>query len=124
MVNATMRAGVLFIGLTAATVCTLAAQSEPRRQVVHFGDLNLTSPDGTRALYKRIEHAATDVCRDLESRDLGRSKLHAKCQEEAISGAIDSVHCPSLSAYYAAKRGKSFRIVSPGSVHNVIQVTA
>jgi UrcA family protein len=116
MLNSTMKVRAVFIGLTAVTICSHASQPEPRRQVVHFGDLNLNNPEGTRALYTRIEHAAENVCRDFESRDLGLSRLHARCQEEAISGAVDSAHCPSLSAYYTARQGKSLRVVTPGSV--------
>lgn len=52
------------------TACSHAALFLPRRQVVRFGDLNLTSPEGTQVLYKRIEHAAGYVRGEQNVRDL------------------------------------------------------
>jgi hypothetical protein len=66
------------------------------------------------------------VCGEENVRDLGMMTIQTRCKEEAISSAVESVHCPALSAYYAAKHGKSLRIVSPGSVHtnDLIRVSA
>jgi UrcA family protein len=126
MLTVTMRATVLFTVLAGATVCANAGQLEPRREVVRFDDLNLNSDAGTQALYRRIEGAARYVCSDFDrTRELRMMTLYARCQEETINNAVDLVHCTSLSALYAKKRGKSLRMVSPGSTpeRNLILVS-
>jgi UrcA family protein len=67
---------------------------------VKYGDLNLSNPQGSAALYRRIVSAAHDVCdttQDLSS--LARAKV---CRDKAISDAVTKVGHPGLIALYNA----------------------
>jgi UrcA family protein len=88
-----------------ATICTASDNSEFPSVVVKYADLNLSSPEGANALYRRINAAARDVCR---SYDLGSGsfKLAAgsdPCVRKAIADAVTKVGHPALLAIYNAK---------------------
>jgi UrcA family protein len=87
-----------------------AAQAgEPDNTVAHkvvsFRDLNLNSPEGVEALYKRIRNAAHEVCADPYRYDLSESKLRP-CIDDAMSRAIAQVDRPLLTSLYQSKGGK------------------
>jgi UrcA family protein len=75
--------------------------------VVHYGDLDLSTQDGARALYKRISYAAAKVCPSEDSRDLARYAHAQACREEAIARAVREINSPQLAALRDAhtKRG-------------------
>lgn len=57
--------------------------------VVHFGDLDLSTPQGVRTLHKRLWRAAYLVCRDLIPRPSIES---AQCQDQLIEAALQDVN--------------------------------
>ena len=61
-------------------------------KTVSFRDLDLSTAQGARALYGRIEAAARDVCRGTELAD------YDACRARAIEGAVKDVGNPLLSA--------------------------
>jgi UrcA family protein len=82
--------------------CLAAAPSkEVRTEVVRFADLDLTRPAGAQELYRRIEHAARDVCEPLGADHYG---VHAymTCRKSAIAGAIRHVGAPLLTEHERA----------------------
>ena len=88
-----------------------AAQAgEPDNAVPHklvsFHDLNLNSPEGAAALYRRIDAAAYEVCGSPDRYDLSELKLH-RCVKDAVSRAIAQVNSPMLTSLYEAKTGKA-----------------
>jgi UrcA family protein len=104
MLNVTMKVGLVFALLMGASLCVqAAAPGDAHRQVVRYGDLDLDKPAGSQALYQRIVQAAGTVCRDFEGRELAKAARYAKCQSEAIDGAILAINHPLLSGYYIAK---------------------
>ena len=56
-------------------------------KVVSFKDLNLNSPEGVAALYKRIKSAAYDVCGSPYRYDLSQYTSQV-CIKDAVSRAI------------------------------------
>jgi UrcA family protein len=74
--------------------------------VVKYGDLDLSTRDGARALYKRISYAAAEVCPE-DSRDLARHAQAQACREAAIARAVRDINRPQLAALHDAhtKRG-------------------
>jgi UrcA family protein len=79
---------------------------KPQTRIVHFGDLDLSAPDGVKTLYARIRTAARAVCAEYESADspyLARS--FRTCVARAIRSAVVSVDRPELAAYYAEHAG-------------------
>ena len=90
----TLAAG--FAGVSAA-----ADNSEVRSETVHYADLNLSSPQGAAALYRRIKWAAQDVCG--WSDDSLETQVDARpCVDKAIADAVTRVGRLELTAIYNA----------------------
>src|SRR5262249_13829101 len=91
--TAMLLAGVL-------VVCNAAAAEQFRAETVKYQDLNVATPAGVEALYRRIHFAARRVCSPgnwLE--ELGATA----CAKDAEARAIQKVNLPSLTAYYRMK---------------------
>src|ERR1700733_15719359 len=89
---------VSFSGLSAA------ADSEPvRTAIVKYNDLNVSSPQGADALYRRIRSEAAKVC-SLPFEDGLQAKIaEAGCTRTAIRDAVIKVNEPALFNVYNAK---------------------
>ncbi|MGH8306374.1 MAG: UrcA family protein, partial [Steroidobacteraceae bacterium] len=70
---------------------------------VPYGDLNLSTEQGSLALYARIESAAKVVCRPVDIRDLGAMAAAQTCRTLALANAVRDVKSPKLAALYAAR---------------------
>lgn len=91
----TLAAG--FAGVSAA-----ADNSEVRSETVHYADLNLSTPQGAAALYRRIKWAAQDVC-GWNDDDLLVMQVSAQpCVDKAIADAVTRVGRLELTAIYNA----------------------
>jgi UrcA family protein len=90
----TLAAG--FAGVSAA-----ADNSEVRSETVHYADLNLSSPQGAAALYRRIKWAAQDVCGWNDN--LLEMQAAQPCVDKAIADAVTRVGRLELTAIYNAK---------------------
>jgi len=104
---ATLRRSLAVAGAFAALAVTTgsfaAAPSEERPSVkVRYDDLNLTTTAGVNALYRRISHAASQVCPDIYSRDLTVSAAGRRCRASAIAEAVQTVNNPQLALVHAA----------------------
>lgn len=98
----TLAAG--FAGVSAA-----ADDSEVRSETVHFADLNLSTPQGATALYRRIKWAARDVCEWND--DLLEMQVNAQpCVDKAIADAVTRVGRPELTAVYNANYGQHLAV--------------
>jgi len=65
--------------------------------VVHYGDLNLQTDAGLQTLYRRLRHAATQVCPETSSdRDLARYAAARSCQAAALARATRALQDPHL----------------------------
>lgn len=73
-----------------------------RKVTVRYGDLDLSSPQGAVALYRRIGIAAEEVCRPFEGRDLARTSIFRACKQRAVADAVSRVNRPELFAVYNA----------------------
>jgi UrcA family protein len=67
---------------------------------VYYGDLDLTSDAGVRVLYRRLQVAAKQVCRSLESHEIVRSTDHRSCYNRALSSAVTKVNLEMLSVLH------------------------
>jgi UrcA family protein len=81
--------------LYAISPAALAASSadDLRRQVVRFGDLDLTRPAGAQELNRRLKNAARNVCESYDRLGYDRS-----CVDQAIARAIAAVGAPLLTS--------------------------
>jgi UrcA family protein len=88
------RAGTASIGSTEA----------PSR-VVRYGDLNLATPDGVRALYSRIQTAAWKVCGEIVAPRNGPSAIeNGKCRRTLTDVAVRQLDRPALTALHFGKK--------------------
>jgi UrcA family protein len=69
---------------------------------VHYGDLNLSTPQGAATLYSRIAAAAHQVC-DSGRDDLALRQATRACIDKAVADAVVKVGHPELIAVYNAK---------------------
>ncbi len=69
---------------------------------VHYYASDLLSDAGAAAVYRKISHAARQVCPDGDARDLNRKALATRCQSEAVERAVRQIDSPRLAAKYAA----------------------
>jgi UrcA family protein len=85
----------------------VAAQTPPSL-TVRYDDLNLNSTEGVTDLYKRIQVAATEVCRPAEGPQ-SVSRMHwtawNSCFYHALADAVRTVHNDKLSAYHWQRIG-------------------
>ena len=104
------RAGI-FVGCLLAVATSMAhaatLNDSAPSLAVKYGDLNLSTEEGSHALYSRIASAARQLCDQSASRDLATFAANRQCESQAIARAVSDVHSPRLAAVYAmrAKRG-------------------
>lgn len=102
------------LSMTAAVAQLLASSAnadverlaDVPRIVVTFGDLDLSKPAGSTALYERIQSAAEIVCRVNESRQLALIARSRACYRSAIDDAVAQIDHPRLTALHDRKVGK------------------
>jgi UrcA family protein len=108
--TASMLAAGLLTFICVASGAALAAEpSQSLTKIVHYGDLNLDSEQGARALYSRLRWAARQVCSPLESAEIPRKSQWEKCFNNAVANAVGQVDKTMLSALHvqAVNRSKS-----------------
>jgi UrcA family protein len=96
--------------VTAALAACLAvtgvanAQTAPSVRV-RYSDLNLSTQQGSQALYTRIVAAAAQVCQVDDIRNLKAVAAARSCRAQAIAQAVHEVGSPALAALYASAAG-------------------
>ncbi len=96
-----LAAGVFALVCAASGGGALAAEPQPLTKIVHYGDLNLDSEQGAKALYARLRSAARQVCSPLESINLTQQTKWKACFNNAISNAVGEVDKTMVSAVHA-----------------------
>jgi UrcA family protein len=94
------------LALASALLAPHATYADDQRPTaaVRYGDLNLDTPTGIDALYRRIQVAAQEVCKDYAPHGtLAPSAAHHLCMSNAVSGAVRSVGSTALAAYYSER---------------------
>jgi UrcA family protein len=108
--NKVRRAAIALAALSAGLggltgVASAGVPDESVRTItVSYGDLNLSSDQGSKALYGRIVSAARAVCGadEVNVRDLHALALEQACETRAIARAVHQVNVPTLAALYSA----------------------
>lgn len=73
---------------------------------VAYPDLDLTQPQGARALLHRIRNAAAYVCANGATRPLEySSRSYRKCVRDASDRAVADVHSSMVTALYTGASG-------------------
>jgi UrcA family protein len=105
-VRIAMLVGCLLAGSFGVAQAATPADDVPK-VVVSYSDLDLSTTEGARVLYKRISFAAQQVCPYQDDKALARVAVNHACREAAIERAVNSVHSAQLAAVRSerVKRG-------------------
>jgi UrcA family protein len=108
---------VLAIVLIAPRVTYADSVDQPPAKAVRFGDLNLDTRSGAQTLFRRIQVAADNVCKQYEPQGASvPSAAHRTCVSNAVSAAVHSVDSPLLTAYYDEREDRQSQITAGGLV--------
>jgi UrcA family protein len=86
--------GVLMLHVISPGALAAAPADDLRREVVRFGDLDLTRAADVQVLYSRIRRAAREVCPQYGPVGYDRS-----CAQRATESAVTNVVAPLLAAH-------------------------
>jgi UrcA family protein len=98
VIAATLVAFAFIAGIGSAQA---AEPSQPLTKTVTYGDLNLDTESGARALFIRLRDAATDVCSPYESKELSRKRVWTVCVSSALASAAEQINKPMVTALIA-----------------------
>jgi len=100
-------AGAFLAGALAFGATAMAPPPEVSSRVVIYGDIDLSTQQGDRALLKRLNAAAVKDCGGYpDSVDLDVYLRFDKCFTDAMNGAIQSIGNRSVTAFYERKAGR------------------
>jgi UrcA family protein len=91
-----MLIGCLLAGSLGVAQAATPADEVPK-VVVSYSDLDLSTTEGARTLYRRISIAAQEVCPFQDALDLSRRAKNHACREAAIERAVSSVNNAQLA---------------------------
>jgi UrcA family protein len=99
--------GLLVLGslagiMAAGSAGAASLDSDVPSVVVKYSDQSLATDEGVHALYRRITHAAEQVCPDA-TRDLSRQVRVSQCRDQAIARAIRQIGNSRLAALHAVR---------------------
>src|SRR5262245_15754750 len=104
----------LGVGLAATAGATTARSAvdvngaETARTTVHYGDLDIHTPQGADELYSRLNMAAVRVCEDVTEPYVRLTRAYEQCRHGALSAAVQEINAPLVTQTYdqhAAKFG-------------------
>jgi UrcA family protein len=116
MKTQTLKKGILgsmvaILGTLAVATAAQAGEGNKASAVTHesvvvrYGDLNLRSADGARALYARLESAADRACGNAPSaQEMWRRQEYRACFEAAMDKAVKKVGSVQVQALHTAAR--------------------
>ena len=100
-INSIVAVGFIAFAGAAMGGRVLAAEApQADKIVVTYGDLNLDSEQGAKALYARLRNGAEDVCSSLEGRDLFFKRVWQGCFDQALTAAVERVNNPGLTTLH------------------------
>jgi UrcA family protein len=95
------------LALASAAAPALAQPTAPKRVAVAYGDLDLTHPDGARALYTRIRAAARAVCAPARGQGAGQQVAWNACRREALDRAVAQLGSEAIARLHATRTTRS-----------------
>jgi UrcA family protein len=101
----TALAGCLLAGTLSVAHAAPPSDAVPTT-VVKYGDLNISTDDGARALYQRITAAARRVCPLDDSRELAQTARSNACRTAAVARAVRDINSPRLAELYAGRSNR------------------
>ncbi len=117
------RATIAVASIAALATLSVNAQTTPVNDdevpmhVVNYDDLDLADDADAKALYRRLQAAAKDVCHVYAApRAAVLNKVDQQCKREALATAVARVGHPSLTALHLERGGMKLARVKSDSV--------
>ena len=90
------------VGIATMSLFSISAQAgaDAPQVTIPLERYDLSKQSGADLLYVRLQRAAREVCRPLESRELSFKRLHEQCFENALQNAVASVDNVKLTALH------------------------
>jgi len=104
MFKATLAVGFIsLLPLAASAAQGSRPQFEGPAVVVNYADLDINTPRGAEKLYERIEHAAVQLCPQVDFQEIQRYAVSLRCRNDVVAHAVCSINSPQLATVYAAR---------------------
>lgn len=100
-------AAVLLVGTTAVARENAHGDQDQVSTTVKYGDLDLSTQAGARAVLGRIHRAASEVCGPAPFNPLDRRWEYEPCVNKAIDGAVARLNSPTVTAMNGGKASKA-----------------
>ena len=92
-------------GLIAVSGAPASAQPayDPVSIGVSYKGLDIQSEAGAKILLRKIENAASEICRDQVSSPMDEVRKFRPCKKEIVARTVAQVNSPALQALYERK---------------------
>jgi UrcA family protein len=105
--SASKHAAVAAIGVATLTLFGMNANAtsiaDAPTQKVDFKDLDLSKQADAKRLYRRLQMAAGEVCIGYPIAEGLRNSPRARCEQAAVTHAVETIAHPNLTALHVAK---------------------
>jgi UrcA family protein len=101
-----LKAALLILSGAAALTALGAANAgeiDAPSKVVRYSPASLSTDQGAKVLYHRLERAAEAVCPNEPSSSFMVSAGVRECRQHALAAAVEEIHNPRLVAVSAAR---------------------
>ena len=97
----TLALGASILALAALPATSVSAQDvQTVSAIVQYGDLNLSSREGAKAMYQRIKSTARKLCGDEpDIGDIGAMGGWRTCVSDAVNDAVGRLDSPMVTAF-------------------------
>ena len=108
--TASKHVAITAIGVATLTLFGMNANATSVADVptmtVDFQDLDLSNEAHAKRLYRRLRMAASEVCIGYpQSRGLARNTPRARCEQAAVTDAVEAIGNPNVTALHLANGG-------------------
>ena len=90
---------VVALAAAALAAPAFAQESDVHTKIVHYGDLNVATPEGEAALKHRVARAADDVCWEADGPTIDRHDQYLACRSTAMASAQPTMNAVIASAH-------------------------
>jgi UrcA family protein len=97
-------ASFVALGLPSLAMAASPSQFGEGSIQVEYGDLNINTAAGAKALYKRLQKAAEEGCYLRPYRELGSIRLYNEsrsCYKEKLSAVVERINSDELTKIHA-----------------------
>jgi UrcA family protein len=103
---------LLFASITVSSACFAEPDGQATR-LVRYDDLNLSTPEGVKALHRRVYLTANQVCLDASGPSPG-VQVDLGCRADALTGAL--LQIPDAIAQQQSGKSSAVAVIDRSAV--------